>query len=96
MVATAETFWTNVASQEQTETITMSNLAAGNYLINLKVFTGRYLLDNNPSTTNCIGTGGFQICEDSTFPYSDYIPAGDPLTYELILNGVNLCPAALP
>lgn len=96
MVATAETFWTNVASQEQTETITKSNLAAGDYLINIKVFTGRYLLDNNPSTTNCIGSGAFQICEDSTFPYSDYIPAGDPLTYELILNGVNLCPAALP
>ncbi|MCB0349959.1 MAG: hypothetical protein KDD38_02175 [Bdellovibrionales bacterium] len=72
IVKSSDNYADNNAATEQTETFTIPNLAAGNYLINVKVYTGI-----NQSN-------------------SGYHPAGDPLTYELIANGVNLCTTTLP
>lgn len=93
IISSAAHYWDNSPATEQTETITLSNLAAGNYLLNVKIYTGKYKIDNNASTNNCIGTGFRRICENDANPY---LPAGDQIDYELQANGVNICPASLP
>jgi len=93
MVTKAEHYWDNNPATNQTESIVLNNLSAGNYLINVKLFTGAYQIDNNSATNNCIGSGVARVCENDPSPY---IPAGDPITYELVLNGVSLCPTQLP
>lgn len=72
IIRTSDNYADFDASAEQTESFSISNLVAGDYLINVKVYTG--LEQNNTS----------------------FRDAGDPLTYELILNGVNLCTTTLP
>lgn len=97
MAGSAANYWDNDPSTgDQTETITLSHLPAGHYLINVKVDTARYALDDNFATNNCVGTGFRRICENDPAPDFNYIPAGDDIAYELRLNGVNLCPADLP
>lgn len=96
IVGSAAHYWDNLPSTEQTETVTFSNLAAGEYLLNVKLYTGRYKIDNNPATNNCIGTGSREICENDPGPRYNFIPAGDQINYELQVNGVNICPAPLP
>lgn len=94
-------YWDNNPATEQTETITLSNLAAGDYLLNVKVFNGRYRIDTNGATNNCIGSGFRQICENDPAPAYNYMPSGDDIEFEIeVSNGVNpgvdLCPIALP
>lgn len=93
IVASSENYWDNNPSTEQVESLSVSSLAAGTYLINVKIYTGRYLYDNNTSTNYCVGSGFRQICENDPAPDYNYIPAGDDANYELILNGANLCNA---
>jgi hypothetical protein len=96
VVSYSADYWDNNPTTEQTETITLGNLAKGHYLINVKLYTGRYLIDNNTTTNNCIGTGFRQICENDTDADKNYIPAGDEFDYGIEVNGVDLCPAAMP
>ena len=97
LVALSENYWDNNAATSQTETMSVANLAAGDYLIHVRIFTGRYQLDNSLSTTNCIGSGPHQICEDAdnVSPFTDYVPPGSQTNYEIEFNGADLCPGTL-
>jgi hypothetical protein len=96
MTSKSDNYWDNNPATDQTESFVISNLAAGNYLINVKLYTGRYAIDANSSTINCIGSGAATICENDPGPNYNYIPAGDPIHYQLLLNGVSLCTSAVP
>ncbi len=85
MVKVADNYWDNNAATQQTETLTVTNLPAGHYLINTKIFTGTI------SVNQCFGSNpATDICQN------DSVPAGDATTYELEINGVNLCPNDVP
>jgi len=96
ILARDDSYWDNNPATQQIESLNVSNLPPGNYLINTKIFTGRYLFDNDPTTNNCIGSGATRICENDPAPKFNFIPAGNTINYVLRLNGVALCPAILP
>lgn len=79
IVANSQDYFDNNAATAETESISKS-LPAGDYLINVKVYTGKY------SGTGCLGS----ICNGQR------IPAGDPLTLTLTVNGASLCPELRP
>ena len=83
IVGTSQSYYDNDPTTAETETINGS-LPAGNYLINVYVYTGLY------DQAGCIGSPGVQVCQN------DRVPAGDSLTYSLTANGVELCPATRP
>lgn len=79
IVGSAQEYFDNNSNTPETESIS-KNLPAGDYLINVKVYTGSY------TPSGCIGS----ICQGNR------IPAGDPLNFTLQVNGVALCPATRP
>lgn len=83
MVAKSETYFDNNQLTPGTETIS-KYLPAGNYLINIHIYTGGY------DPVGCIGNAPVQVCN------GERVQAGDPLTYTLTYNGGPLCPAPRP
>lgn len=83
IVAASQDYFDNNQNTPETESVSRV-LPAGNYLINVRVFTGTY------DPAGCIGNVGVQVCQNAR------VPAGDPLTYTLTYNTGTLCPAARP
>lgn len=79
IVGSSQQYFDDNPLTPETETIS-KNLPAGDYLINVKVYTG------TNATNSSIGS----IDPD------ERIPAGDALTYSLTTNGVSLCKVARP
>ncbi len=79
IVGSSQDYFDNNSSTTETESISKS-LPAGNYLINVKVYTGT---NSSSSSIGGISPGS-------------RIPAGDALTYTLKTNGVSLCKVARP
>ena len=83
IVGSSQSYYDNDQTTTETETIS-GNLPAGDYLINVFVYTGTY------DQAGCIGNPGVQVCQN------DRVQAGDGLEYSLTANGVELCPATRP
>lgn len=84
IVGSSQDYFDNDAATIETETVNLSNLAAGNYLINVKLYTGNYSPGSgDPPNLGSINTG-------------DRIPAGDDFDYLVRLNGQTLCGATRP
>ena len=83
VVGSSQNYYDNDQTTVETETIN-GNLPAGDYLINVFVYTGTY------DQVGCIGNPAVQVCQN------DRVEAGDGLEYSLTANGVELCPATRP
>jgi hypothetical protein len=83
IVGASQEFFDNNQTSAETESISTS-LPAGDYLVNVKVYTGTY------TQAGCIGNPAIQVCQGQR------INAGAPSTYNVRLNGSTLCPAARP
>ena len=83
IVGSSQNYYDNDQTTVETENIS-GNLPAGDYLINVFVYTGTY------DQVGCIGNPGVQVCQN------DRVQAGDGLEYSLTANGVELCPATRP
>jgi len=83
IVGVSQDYYDNNMSTAEFEQISRT-LPAGDYLINVRIFTGTY------DQSGCIGSPAVQICQN------DRVRAGDPLTYTLTFNGSPLCPAPRP
>lgn len=80
MKGISEELFDNDINTAEAESISVS-LPAGNYLFNVKVYTGK--LPSSSSSLNGLNPG-------------DWLPKGDTTEYNLKINGVQACPTSIP